>query len=864
MDTKALERFCPWARAELIEAVKTRCLRYGLDDAGRTAAPADSDIVAGQVLSSEEKNQRRALYPVIEEMGYKAFCEREAYSWFNRFVAIRFMELNGYLSNHVRMLSASDGSFDPECLRAVGEISLPGLERDTVLDLAAEGNDEELFRLILVAQCNELAQALPNIFGKVKEADALTLPDALTTPGEHNVLQHLVTDIPEVDENGERPWEHIEILGWMYQFYNAEVKAEFFKSKHKAEAKDIAPATQLFTPEWIVRYMVDNSLGRLWMLNFPDSRLRERAKEPNPDERLMEYYIEPDEEHEDFIRIAGPEEITFCDPACGSGHILVYAFKMLFAMYEERGYRSREIPELILTKNLSGMEIDERAAQIAELCLALCARKHDRRFFTRGVAADITVLKSIVFDEGELPETSALVSHRKQDLLDGLAHLSEIGSLLTVDEGELGCIRDDAVTISHVAASSANAFLGATAQKLEKARSACEALARRFDVVVANPPYMGSSRFNKDMSKWVAKRYPNVKSDLFSAFAIRIMGYTEPHGEIGMMTPYVWMFIGSYEKLRNKIIDEKTITSLVQLEYSGFAEATVPICTFTFHNSCIKGYRGGYIRLSDFVGASIQGPKALQAIQDPGCGYFYRTDATTFHDIPGSPIAYWASKAVHDIFTGYQPLSRNAKVFMGTTTGDNERFYRKWWEISQKYSVRTCENRNESIMLSGTWYPCNRGGDYRKWYGNLLDVCNWLHDGEAICAFPKSYPRNLDNNFKQGVTWNLITSGKISLRFLPSGCVIDQAGPAANISPDEARVLLANLNSSPLQHFIDLMNPSLNLPPGTMGLVPVATSRMLQGQRDIIESLASNNINRSIDDWNSREISWDFKRSPLI
>ena len=866
MDTKALERFCPWARAELIEAVETRCLRYGLDDAGRAAAPAYSDIAAEQVLSSEEKNQRRALYPVIEEMGYKAFCEREAYSWFNRFVAIRFMELNGYLSNHVRMLSASDGSFDPECLRAVGEISLPGLERDTVLDLAAEGNDEGLFRLILVAQCNELAQALPNIFGKVKEADALTLPDALTTPGEHNVLQHLVTDIPEVDENGERPWEHIEILGWMYQFYNAEAKAEFFKSKRKAEAKDIAPATQLFTPEWIVRYMVDNSLGRLWMLNFPDSRLRERAKEPNPDERLMEYYIEPDEEHEDFIRIAGPEEITFCDPACGSGHILVYAFKMLFAMYEERGYRSREIPELILTKNLSGMEIDERAAQIAELCLALCARKHDRRFFTRGVTADITVLKSIVFDEEELPETSALVTHRKQDLLDGLAHLCEVGSLLAPNKDELGCLLDDKETCAQAAAKLGDAFTARTAEKLAQALATCERLNRRYGVVVANPPYMGSSSFNPFMTKWMKKRYPNSCKDLCTAFIERGYTLTEERGYSAMVTMQSWMFLGSFEKMRKQLIGEKHIVTMAHLgprAFDAIGGEVVSVTADVLFNGKASD-KGSYIRLVDITGSEPKRERLLEAIQNPSCSYFYRADAATFHDIPGSPIAYWASKAVHDIFTGYQPLSRNAKVFMGTTTGDNERFYRKWWEISQKDSVRTCENRNESIMLSETWYPCNRGGDYRKWYGNLLDVCNWLHDGEAVCAFPKSYPRNLDNNFKQGVTWNLITSGKISLRFLPSGCVIDQAGPAANISPDEARVLLANLNSSPLQHFIDLMNPSLNLPPGTMGLVPVATSRMLQGQRDIIESLASNNINRSIDDWNSREISWDFKRSPLI
>ena len=386
MDTKALEKFCPWARVELIDAVHLRCVRYALDDAGRAAHPADADVVAGTVLTPSEKAQRAALFERIEHLneerdgkGYAAFCEQQAYSWFNRFAAIRYMELHGYLSNNVRMLSAGNGSFEPECLRMASELDLPGLELADVLDLITAGDDEALFRRILVAQMNELADCLPTVFGHVDDADALTLPDNLLAHGEHDVLFHLVADIPE------EAWGDVEALGWMYQFYNSELKDAFFKSKRKAAVEDLAPATQLFTPDWIVRYMVENSLGRLWMLNNPGSRLRED----------MAYYIEPDTQHEDFIRIEGPEDITFCDPACGSGHILVYAFSLLFEMYAERGYRERDIPQLILGKNLSGMEIDERAAQIANLALAMCAREHDRRFFTRGVTADICVLNDV-------------------------------------------------------------------------------------------------------------------------------------------------------------------------------------------------------------------------------------------------------------------------------------------------------------------------------------------------------------------------------------------------------------------------------------------------------------------------------------
>ena len=669
MDTKPLEKFCPWARVKLIDAIHARCVLNGLDDAGRAAAGMGSEVVGGRVLSPVERRQRDNLFTRIEAVGYNAFVDEKAYTWFNRFMGIRYMEVHGYLPSGIRVLSDTDGSFGPACLRAAGELDLPGLDRDQAIDLAIAGNRSELFRLILIAQCNQLADALPSVFDHVDDADALVLPDALLNKDENNVLYHLMEDIPE------ETWNDVEVMGWMYQFYNSELKRAYFDSKRKAAVEDIPPATQLFTPDWIVRYMVDNSLGRLWMLNFPESHLAERAKTVDPAEHLMEYYIAPDEEHEDVIRISGPEDITFCDPACGSGHILVYAFRLLFAMYQERGYREREIPSLILEKNLSGMEIDPRAAQIAELALAMCAREHDRRFFTRGVQADVRVLESVDIDADGLAPESPL--RERSGLLEGLAHLSEIGSLLAPG-------KDDIAALESALAEGASdtIFASHASERVKQALGMCRTLARRFDVVVANPPYMGGSSFNPFMSKWMKKHYPDVKSDLFAAFIVRIMNYANDHGEVGIMSPFVWMFIGSYEKLRNKIIDEKTLTSLIQLEYSGFAGATVPICTFTFHNSHIDDYMGGYIRLSDFVGASVQAPKALEAIQNPDCGYFYRADATTFHDIPGSPIAYWASEAVMDAFIHCKALGSWLTTREGMATADNDRFVRCWWEVS--------------------------------------------------------------------------------------------------------------------------------------------------------------------------------------
>ena len=636
MNDSALKSFCTWARTELIKGVEAQMVRYGITEPA--PAPAGSETVNSLPLSPAEVEQRDELLRMQAEEGHETLCDRAAYTWFNRIVAIRFMDARGWLPSRMRMLSRADGSHGSEAVENALDVEITTADTDRVAELKMAGLDEPLWRYLFVAQCEELADCLPGVFERVGGAMELLLPQGLMmADGVVGRLNAVITD--------ERWREGVTVLGWMYQYYNADVKDEFFKSKRKAAAADIAPATQLFTPEWIVRYMVENSLGRLWMLNNPGSSLRER----------MKYYIEPDAEHEDFIRISSPEEITLCDPACGSGHILVYAFELLFHMYEERGYREREIPELILTKNLAGMEIDSRAAQIAELALAMCAREHDRRFFKRAVR---TVLTSIPLGEDELPGNKKLAEE--------LSHLGEIGSLLNPSEAEIDELKAAAASCSD------DLFASVTKTKLESAAAICEKLSRRFACTVANPPYMGSSSFNPFMSKWVKKNYPDVKSDLFSSFIVRIMDFTGEHGEVGMMTPFVWMFIGSYEKLRNRLIDDKTLTTLIQLEYSGFAGATVPICTFTYHNSHIDGYKGGYVRLADFTGPAVQAPKALEAIQNPNCGWFYRRDADTFKQIPGTPIAYWASDGLLSAFSlGHSIGDYSDYTGSQNKTGDN-------------------------------------------------------------------------------------------------------------------------------------------------------------------------------------------------
>ena len=816
MNDSALKNFCTWARVELINGVEAQMVRYGITDPAPD--PAGSQTINGQPLSPLEVEQRDELLRLQTAESHDALRDRAAYTWFNRIVAVRFMEARGWLPSCMRMLSRADGSHGSEAVENALDVEISTADPERVAELKMAGSDEPLWRYLFVAQSEELADCLPGVFERVGGAMELLLPQGLMMAD--SVVGKLNAVLADED------WrEGVTVLGWMYQYYNADVKDEFFKSKRKAAAADIAPATQLFTPEWIVRYMVENSLGRLWMLNNPGSSLRER----------MEYYIAPDAEHEDFIRISSPEDITLCDPACGSGHILVYAFELLFHMYEERGYREREIPELILTKNLAGMEIDSRAAQIAELALAMCAREHDRRFFRRGVRADVTVLSSIPLGEDELPGNKKLAEE--------LSHLGEIGSLLNPSEDEID-------ELKAAAASCSDDLFAATAKtKLESAAAICEKLSRRFTCTVANPPYMGSSSFNPFMSKWIKKNYPDVKSDLFSSFVVRMFKFAKDHGECGVMSPFVWMFIGSYEKLRNEIINDRTLTSLIQLEYSGFAGATVPICSYTFHNSFIKGYKGGYVRLSDFVGAAAQAPKALEAIQNPDCGWFYRRDAEAFRQIPGTPIAYWLGKGANGSFEVGRPLAKIAKTRKGMFTGNNDLFLRQWYEVSASL-----------IDIDYKFY--SKGGPYRRWYGNRDYVVRWKDDGKEIKAFPGSGNINESDYFRSCLCWSLITSGDISFRALNTDeYVMGDAGPACYPNPEMYWYLLGLLNSSAIQLLSKAINPTLNWSAGVVGSFPVVSSRE---SSDGVKSLVVKQVVESEADWDSFETSWDFKRNPLV
>lgn len=849
MNDTAIKNYCIWARNELLAGVEARMRLYGVAEG---AEPAGATAVGGRALSPEETGWRDALLRAGAEEGFAHLRDRAAYTWFNRIAAVRYMEVHDFLPSRVRMFTrpAADGSWElgSQAADEALDVEIEGADPARIAELKQAGEDGPLFRYLFLAQCDELSGCLPGVFQPVDECMALLLPANLMDAD--GVIGRMVGDIPEED------WRNVQVLGWMYQYYNSEVKDAFFASRAKEAPDTIGPATQLFTPDWIVRYMVQNSLGRLWMLNNPASPLRDQ----------MEYYIEPDSEHEDFIRIAGPEDISLCDPACGSGHILVYAFELLAKMYLERGYREREIPGLVLSKNLHGMEIDPRAAQIARLALAMCARGLDRRFFGRGVQADIAVLAPVVLGEGDVPQGSALA--KRKDLLDALAHLDEAGSLLAPGEGDLAAIRE-AIGLT----GDGGLFGSSSRERLQSALDTCETLARRHDCVVANPPYMGSSSFGPFMSGWVKKSYPDVKSDLCACFIERGFNLAKDRGYAAMITMQSWMFLGSFEKMRSSLIGSKSILSMLHLgprAFDAIGGEVVNVTADVAYNGR-AACEGAYVRLVDINGSDAKRQKALEAIRNPDCGRFYRRDAETFKQIPGTPIAYSASDHLVQSFVAGKRLDSIATPRQGLATSDNNRFLRKWWEVEPEHTDRSCSDRDSAKKSGRRWFPIIRGGSYRKWWGEYDEVVNWYDDGremkEAILAKytylskPDFVIKNQNDYFKPAVSWSKISSGLASFRFAPQGMLFEVAGACLFAEPDELRYIQAFCNCSIAEIDLAFMSPTLNFEVGQIGQLPI-----IQDEHAAPAVCALVEAARAIskDDYDSFETSWDFKRHPLL
>lgn len=846
METLKLKRFAQYARRSLLEQVSGK-LKLVLT--AESSARREHDAAV------------KKLEEAIQKTDKKQVIERVAYIWFNRFCALRFMDVNRY--NRVNIVSPADpGQFQPEILAEakmghIDEEMVPDKTRQQIfalLDGKAPSRDPqgEAYRLLVVAACNFWNKAMPFLFQRIDDYTELLMPDDLLS-GNSILAYTREAMTPDACED-------VEVIGWLYQFYISEKKDEVFdglKKNKKITPENIPAATQLFTPHWIVRYLVENSLGRLWLLNRPGSKLVEQ----------MDYYIKPEQAETDFLRIAKPEEIKICDPACGSGHMLTYAFDLLYAIYEEEGYEPAEIPEKILTNNLYGIEIDERAGELAAFALTMKARAKQRRFFSKGVKPNICVLENVHFDGNELKDYMDFVGRDLftaplQTTLRQFEEADNFGSLIRPDVTDV----DGMLRILESKNVSGLLFISMTHQKVLQALRQADYLSPKYHVVIANPPYMGGKGMNGRLAAWLKDNYEDVKSDLFSAFIVRNTEMTLPNGQLGFMAPFVWMFISSYEKLRSFLINQKTITSLVQLEYSGFDGATVPICTFTVENAHRPDFKGGYVRLADFRGSENQGPRTLEAIQNPDCGWLYRASAADFKKIPGSPIAYWVSKAVYNAFVTGRALSSIGKPVVGLQTGENARFVRVWQEVSKDRVGFGLSSRVKAKQTGKKWFPYNKGGDFCRWYGNQDFVVNWEHDGEEIQNFTdsngklRSRPQNMDHYFCQSISWSKISSSLPAFRFFPDGFIFDVAG--TSIFPNEPAVffnLLGFCNSKVTTEILKALSPTLNFEVGHIGSLPILVNSNNDATEKVKDLVAIARL-----DWDAYETSWDFTGLPLL
>ena len=676
MNTSQLSNYAPEARRAFIAAVSAQAARLGITSDGNADAQVQGDVllVGGQAFPKAIASARTKLSERVEAHGFEQTMEAVAYTWFNRFVAIRYMELHGYLDHGYRVLSHPENQGRPEILDHAADVDLPGLDRDRAVELKLDGTkDEGLYRLLLLAQCNALHHAMPFLFESIGDETELLLPANLLHTD--SLIRQLVEQVDEA------LWQEIEIIGWLYQFYISEKKDQVIGKVVKSE--DIPAATQLFTPNWIVKYMVQNSLGAQWLATHPNSPLKGQ----------MEYYIEPAEQTDEVkAQLAAitpstlnPEELTLIDPASGSGHILVEAYELFKAIYLERGYRQSDVPQLILEKNLFGLDIDERAAQLTGFALMMKGRADDRRLFERGVKLNVMALvDSAEFDAEGLVKGAELAAYglKPQDVTELkrlFEHVTTFGSLIQVPE-ELAEKLPALKQLNE--ATSQDLFVAEALNRLGPLVRQAELLGAQYDAVVVNPPYMGGGGMNALVKKFAKDEYPGAKSDLFACFIERCITLAKHAGRLGVVAPYVWMFISSYERLRNKILDETSLTSLIQLEYNAFEPACIPVATFTFIRHHLRSFVGSYIKLSDFKGHQNQAPRTLEAINNPDCGWLYQSKPDQFKDIPGAPVAYWVSDRALEAFRASYDLSSLVEMRKGMVTADNERFIRDWSEVA--------------------------------------------------------------------------------------------------------------------------------------------------------------------------------------
>ncbi|MCG2712034.1 MAG: BREX-1 system adenine-specific DNA-methyltransferase PglX [Candidatus Omnitrophica bacterium] len=845
MNKNKLKVYAPQAREEFIKIVNERAALYGIT--AKKIEPCqikgDYAFISGKPFPKSTEKSRDELVKRIESKGFSQVMEEAAYSWFNRFAAIRFMELNGYLSHGYRVLSHPQGQSEPEILEKAHYLErLDGLEKEEIIALKTAGNkDAELYRKLIIAQCNELHSAMPFLFERVDDPTELLLPDNLLNTD--SVIRQMVKEIPEED------WKEVEIIGWLYQFYISEKKDALMKAKKAYKTEDIPAVTQLFTPNWIVKYLVQNSLGAKWLATYPSSSLKDK----------MEYYIEPAEQTDEVKQqlkeitpdSLNPEELTVMDPACGSGHILVEAYDLLKEIYLERGFRPKDIPALVLTKNLYGLEIDDRAAQLAGFALMMKARQDDRQIFEKQIKPNITCLKSANGMGGHFKEARELI-----ELFD---NAKTFGSLIRIPED----VRDKLPQIKEIADKkrSGDLFEQKDAEIVTDLLRQAEFLSQRYDCVIANPPYMGSKGMNAILKEFAHAHYPTTKSDLFAMFIER--GFELAKGRIGfnaMVTMQSWMFLSSFEKCRELWIQIKTITTMAHLgarAFSTISGEVVTVTAFTFINEHIGEFKPTFLRLIDG-----DEEEKRQGIIDKG-NAFTHTVQDDFNKIPDSPIAYWVSERVRKSFEENRKLGQVAEPTLGLKTGDNDYFLKEWYEVN----ICCMEKKRFSIneKSTATWFPYNKGGGFRKWAGNKSLVVNWRNDGEEIKSRDNSSLQGYEKYFNPGITWSGLTSSIVSFReSISYGAIFDtNKGPMLFGDSNLYHFYLGLLNCKISPIFLCLLNPTISVQTGDLKRIPIP---LLKDTKDMfkIKEICLKCIETSGTDWDFFETSWDFTDLPIL
>ena len=877
MDKNAIKKFAVWARTELIARVSLKGVEYGITEDNIEDANADS--VGGKVLTADEKKQRQALIAEINDKGYKQVMEEVAYTWFNRFSALRFMEVNGYLPSHVRVFTDEENNFKPQIITEAIHLDLDGLNMEKVYELKDAEKTEELYKYLLTVQCNALNKILPGMFQKIADYTELLLPDNLLREG--SVIQQMIELIPEDD------WKDaVQIIGWLYQYYNSEKKDDVFaalKKNVKITKENIPAATQLFTPDWIVRYMVENSLGRLWLEGHPDVKEQLLPTEEeqsayaagnrDPEDTKWHYYLEEaEQEPEVQAQLAEirkeyaaltPDQLKVIDPCSGSGHILAYMFDVLMKIYESYGYTTREAVASIVENNLYGLDIDDRAAQLAYFAVMMKARQYDRRFFSRGIQPHVyAIVESNHVDQFALEyfcNGDAKLKKAMDTIISELHDAKEYGSILTVTPQDWSALYARFAEIKEDIHISREVALRGLLPLVQVA----EALAQKYDVVVTNPPYMGSGGMGAKLTDFVKKSYPDSKSDMSTVCMEKSLSMCRKNGFMTMINIPVWMFLASYENFRNALLRDNTIINMIH-PGRGIFGSDFGTTTFVFRKSNPCGYIGCYHRLFDAQGEVKSNEEREKAFLDKK-GQFY-ADQLNFSKIPGNPVAYWVSDILMEAFAKEIFIGDICEPRVGMATANNDRFIRLWYEVGMDKIGLGMKCREEAVNSKKKWFPFAKGGEFRKWYGNNDYVVNWENDGIEIRNFKdektgriRSHNYNLDYIFQSAITWTVISSATTSFRFCPEGFLYSNSGygmffPHKNDIP----AILGFLNTSVVMSILSVLSPTIGFESGYLRKIPYLSTP------DEVTAVVNECISIARADWDSFETSWDFKHHPLL